>query len=128
MSSELCPFATPLAEEKLLKRLLKLVTKCKKNFLGSSEKKIKRGVKEVVKAIRKGVKGIVVLAADVSPIDVLTHIPVLCEEAKCKFVFVPSRHELGLACNTKRATCCVMILPSKDSESGELYEKCIKSI
>ena len=37
---------------------------------------VKRGVKEVGKAIRKNLKGLVVFAADVSPVDVLSHIPV----------------------------------------------------
>lgn len=43
------------------------------------EKKLRRGVKDVVKTIRKGAKGICVIAADVSPVDVISHIPILCE-------------------------------------------------
>ena len=39
---------------------------------------LKRGVKDVVKAIKKGVKGICIIAADVSPVDVISHIPILC--------------------------------------------------
>ena len=44
-------------------------------------KQICRGVKEVAKAIRKGAKGVVIIAGDISPIDVITHVPVMCEEA-----------------------------------------------
>ncbi len=43
--------ANPLADEKLTKRVLKL---CKK---ASKRKAIRRGVKEVVKALRKKAKG-----------------------------------------------------------------------
>jgi H/ACA ribonucleoprotein complex subunit 2 len=43
--------AHPLADEKLCKKVLKLSKKAAKR------KQIKRGVKEVVKAIRKNVKG-----------------------------------------------------------------------
>lgn len=43
--------AKPLASPKLQKRLFKLTKKA------SKDKHLKRGVKEVVKAIRKGVKG-----------------------------------------------------------------------
>ncbi len=53
-------------------KLLKLVRHVNK------EKKLKRGVKDVVKSIRKGSKGLCVIAADVSPVDVISHIPVLC--------------------------------------------------
>lgn len=43
--------AKPLADEKLCKKVLKL---CKK---AAKRKQLKRGVKEVVKAIRKNTKG-----------------------------------------------------------------------
>lgn len=43
--------AKPLADEKLCKKVLKLSKKAAKR------KQLKRGVKEVVKAIRKNVKG-----------------------------------------------------------------------
>ena len=37
---------------------------------------MKRGVKEVGKSIRKGFHGICILAADVSPVDVISHLPI----------------------------------------------------
>ena len=52
---------------------------------------MRRGVKDVVKAIKKGSSGIVILAADVSPVDVISHIPVLCEDARIPYVYVRSR-------------------------------------
>ncbi len=54
-------------------------------------KSVKRGVKEVGKAIRKNLKGLVVFAADVSPVDVLSHIPVQCERKKIPYIFIRSR-------------------------------------
>jgi H/ACA ribonucleoprotein complex subunit 2 len=61
------------------------------------EKNLKRGVKDVVKAIKKGAKGIVILAADVTPADVISHIPVLCEDNGIPYIFIRSRMELGVA-------------------------------
>lgn len=55
LEDALAPIAKPLASGKLLKRLHKLVSKATK------EKQIKRGVKEAVKAIRKGAKGYIML-------------------------------------------------------------------
>jgi H/ACA ribonucleoprotein complex subunit 2 len=114
------PIATPLANKKLQKKLFKLVSKSTK------AKSVKRGVKEAVKAIKKGQKGLVVLAGDISPIDVLSHIPVLCEESNIPYVFVRSKNELGTAAGTKRSTCCIQVLPpSKDDKKiKELFKFC----
>ncbi|KAJ1826269.1 snoRNA-binding protein, partial [Coemansia sp. RSA 2703] len=71
---QLAPIAHPLADKKLTKKALKTVKKAAKH------RHIKRGVKEVVKSLRKGEKGLVILAGNISPVDVLSHIPVLCED------------------------------------------------
>lgn len=55
--------------------------------------------------------GIVVLAADISPMDVISHIPVLCEDHNIPYVFLTSRAELGAAGATKRPTSVVMLTP-----------------
>lgn len=68
------PIANPLSNDTLRNKILKLVRHLNR------DKKLRRGVKDVVKAIRKGAKGICVIAADVSPVDVISHIPVLCED------------------------------------------------
>ncbi|RKF64660.1 H/ACA ribonucleoprotein complex subunit 2 [Erysiphe neolycopersici] len=115
----LVPFANPLADEKVTKKVLKSVKKA------SKVKTLKRGVKEVVKALRKSPQGVgntsgpgvVVLAADISPMDVISHIPVLCEEHNVPYIFVKSRAELGSAGNTKRPTSVVMISETRVSGS-----------
>ena len=66
------PIANPLANDSLRDKVLKLTRHLNR------EKSLRRGVKDVVKAIKKGARGIVILAADVSPVDVISHIPVLC--------------------------------------------------
>ena len=55
---------------------------------------------------------LVVMAADISPMDVLTHIPLLAEEANCPYIFVTSKELLGQASSTKRPTSCVMVCPN----------------
>ncbi|KAJ2843840.1 snoRNA-binding protein [Coemansia brasiliensis] len=121
----LAPIAHPLADKKLAKKTLKTVKKAVKH------RHVKRGVKEVVKGLRKGDKGLVVLAGNISPIDVLSHIPVLCEDNHVPYVFVPSKEELGGSCSTKRPTCCLMVVPGGKGANGsahedykELYEEC----
>lgn len=57
-----------------------------------------------------------VIAGDISPMDVISHIPVLCEDHNVPFIFVTSRAELGAAAKTKRPTSVVMIMEKRDSK------------
>lgn len=68
--------------------------------------------------------GIVVLAADISPMDVISHIPVLCEDHGIPYIYVPSRAELGAAGSTKRPTSIVMVSPKagKGAEAADEWE------
>lgn len=125
------PFAKPLAPKKLNKKVLKTIKKA------SKAKHVKRGVKEVVKALRKGEKGLVVIAGDISPADVISHIPVLCEDSSVPFVFVPSKEDLGSAGATKRPTSVVFIVPggsknkksdAKAEEYRESFDEVVKEI
>ncbi len=70
------PIAVPLAGKKLSKKLFKTVKRA------SKARQLKRGVKEVVKSLRKGEKGLLLLAANITPVDVVSHLPVLAEETK----------------------------------------------
>ncbi|KAF5835597.1 nucleolar protein [Dunaliella salina] len=98
--------ANPLAKEKLCKKILKL---CKK---ASQRKQTKRGVKEVVKALQKKQRGICILAGDISPIDVLSHVPIVCEDHQIPYIYIPSKQELGAAALSKRPTSCMLLLPN----------------
>jgi H/ACA ribonucleoprotein complex subunit 2 len=52
---------------------------------------------------------IVIIAADISPMDVISHIPVLCEDHSIPYIYIKSRAQLGEASATKRPTSVVMI-------------------
>ncbi|EXB76382.1 H/ACA ribonucleoprotein complex subunit 2-like protein [Morus notabilis] len=115
----LAPIAKPLAGKKLSKRTLKLVRKA------AEHKCLKRGVKEVVKGIKRGDKGLCVIAGNISPIDVITHVPVLCEENDVPYVYITSKEDLANAGATKRPTCCVLVMtkPAKGDMPAEEQEK-----
>ena len=108
------PISQPLADKKHTKKLHKLVKKA------SGAKALRRGVKEVVKGLRKGLKGVCVIAGDISPIDVISHLPVFCEESAVPYVYVPSKEELGTASCTKRPTSIVLVSCKADSEHKEV--------
>lgn len=73
--------------------------------------------------------------------DVISHIPVLCEDHGIPYVFVSSRAELGASAATKRPTSVVMVVPQptgknrKNEESGadkedfgKVYEELVKNV
>uniref|UniRef100_A0A2P2MSN2 H/ACA ribonucleoprotein complex subunit 2 n=2 Tax=Rhizophora mucronata TaxID=61149 RepID=A0A2P2MSN2_RHIMU len=115
----LSPIAKPLAGKKLSKKTFKLVRRA------AERKCLKRGVKEVVKSIRRGQKGLCIIAGNISPIDVITHLPILCEENDIPYVYVPSKEDLASAGATKRPTCCVLVLtkPTKGELEAEEQDK-----
>ena len=82
-----------------------------------------------------------VFAADITPIDIISHLPVMSEDAGIPYVFVTSKEELGHASATKRPTSCVMVCPDakkrpktkeaendKDDDYRELYDECCKEV
>lgn len=119
------PIATPLANDTLRSKILKLARHLNR------EKNLRRGVKDVVKSIKKGAKGVVIIAADVTPVDVISHIPVLCEDRGIPYIFVRSRMELGVAAETKKPTSVILMQPTKTESLAEkfnkLHEKILKN-
>jgi len=126
VAGALVKFAVPLADEKNTKKIVKIIRKAAK------QNALKRGVKEVVKTLRKSPPaslsnrsfvGVVIIAGDISPEDVISHIPVLCEDHNAPYIFVPSRAELVAAAKTKRPTSVVMIMETgvkkRDAKNGE---------
>jgi H/ACA ribonucleoprotein complex subunit 2 len=109
------PIANPMASEKMDRKLLQLTRKL------VEPKCLKRGVKECVKHIRKGNPGLCLLAADVSPVDVYSHIPVLCEENGVPYIFVRSQLELGQATASNNPTSVAVLVSPEDSP--DLKEK-----
>ena len=128
-----CPISTPFAADKpkLTKKIYSLIYK---NVTADKKRGIVKGIKEVTKCVRKATekkdkdikKSLIVLGADVSPYDVVSHLPVMLEEAGVPYVWVPSRKDLGAATNCKRATSVVLLKPREETE--ESLAKCLKAV
>ena len=116
------PIANPLADPKLTKKVLKTVK------AAAEKKMIRRGVKEVVKALKKGEKGLCVIAGDISPIDVIAHVPIFCEELNVPYVYVPSKEDLGTASQTKRPTSIVLMSCKADADYKDTYDEAVKEV
>ena len=120
-----CPIAQPITSDKpkMTKKVYSLI---KKAVSINKKKGIVKGIKDVTKAIRKGQKGIVVIGADISPYDVISHLPVNLEENKIPYVWVPSRQDLGTSTQSKRATSVVLLKPNAEFQSS--YDKIVAAI
>lgn len=99
VSAYVSPIAKPMAGRKLQKKLFKLMGKAAK-----TKGSLRRGIKEVVLALRKDEKGVCLIAGDVYPVDVVAHLPLLCEEAEVPYCYVSRKADLGAAGLTKRPT------------------------
>jgi large subunit ribosomal protein L7Ae len=58
---------------------------------------IRKGTNETTKAIERAQAKLVVIAEDVEPPEVVAHLPLLCEERKIPYVFVPTKEKIGVA-------------------------------
>ncbi|KAM7283978.1 H/ACA ribonucleoprotein complex subunit 2-like protein [Ixodes scapularis] len=113
--------AHPMASKKFTKKLFKLVKKASKH-----KGYVLNGLKEVQSKIRKGQTGLVILAGDVSPIDIFSHIPGICEEKGLPYIFTPSRRDMATAMGMKRPLIILMIKEHADYK--ELMDECSEVI
>ena len=56
---------------------------------------VRKGTNETTKAIERGQAKLVIIAEDVEPPEVVAHLPLLCEERKIPYIFVPSKEKIG---------------------------------
>jgi len=78
---------------------------------------IGKGANEATKHVERGQAKIVVMAEDVSPEEILAHMPILCEEKKIPYTYVPSKEELGVAAGLGVPTTAIAIItPGKDKD------------
>ncbi|GFS28386.1 hypothetical protein TNIN_320551 [Trichonephila inaurata madagascariensis] len=110
--------AKPIATKKVAKKIYKLIKKAAEHK--DQKTLMRQGLKNVQSSIRKGEKGLLFIAGNVTPIDVICHIPGVCEEKNIDYIYTPSRDDLGLAMGAKRS--CLMILIKENPDYKELYD------
>ncbi|MBN2603940.1 MAG: 50S ribosomal protein L7ae [Candidatus Thermoplasmatota archaeon] len=91
--------------------------------------KLSKGANEATKQVERGQAKIVVLAEDVTPEEILAHMPLLCEEKNIPYTYVPSKQELGVSAGLHVGTSAVAILNvGKDKSSVETLIKKVEEI
>ena len=78
--------------------------------------KVDKGTNEVTKAIELGVAKLVVYAADVTPKEIVAHLPVLCKEKNILCVEVDSKQKLGVAVGIPVSTAAVAVIQAGEAD------------
>ena len=68
------------------------------------------------KALNRGDADLVILAADTDPLEIVLHLPLLCEDMNVTYVYVPMQSDLGRACGVSRTIVAAVILRHPDSQ------------
>ncbi len=79
--------------------------------------KIKKGTNETTKACERGIAKLVVIAEDVDPPEIVAHLPILCDEKKIPYVYVPSKKRLGEAAGIEVQAASVAIIDPGEAQA-----------
>jgi U4/U6 small nuclear ribonucleoprotein SNU13 len=109
-SSGVSPKAFPLADPQLTQSILDLVQQA------NNYKQLRKGANEATKALNRGIAEFVVLAGDTEPIEILLHIPLLCEDKNVPYIFVSSKKALGRACGISRPVIAAVVTTNVGSQ------------
>ncbi|KAJ3492142.1 hypothetical protein NLI96_g223 [Meripilus lineatus] len=121
--------AWPLADAQLNDQILDLVEKA------TQYKQLKKGANEgtililsdrakteyhlifsATKTLNRGIAEVIILTADTEPLEILLHLPLLCEEKNVPYVFVASKAALGRACGVSRPVIAASITTNENKE------------
>ena len=107
----------PKADKALQKEIFSLITKA------SQLKQIKKGANEATKTLNRGISDLIIIAADAKPLEIVLHLPLLCEDKNVPYVFVESQKLLGRSCGVSRPVIAVSILNKTPENLKKTVEK-----
>jgi len=110
MAESVNPKAYPLADPQLTTAILDLVQQA------NNYKQLKKGANEATKSLNRSICEFIVMAADAEPIEILLHLPLLCEDKNVPYVFISSKKALGRACGVSRAIIACAITSNEGSQ------------
>ena len=76
---------------------------------------VRKGTNEATKAVERAQAKLVVIAEDVDPPEVIAHLPMLCDERKIPYVFVPSKEKIGSSIGIDVPSAAASILKEGDA-------------
>ncbi|MBS7639528.1 MAG: 50S ribosomal protein L7Ae [Candidatus Bathyarchaeia archaeon] len=94
--------------------------------IASRTGKVRRGTNETTKAVERGLAKLVVIAEDVDPPEVVAHLPLLCDERKIPYTYVPSKAKLGSAAGIEVSAASVCII--EPGEAADLIKEIVSRV
>ena len=79
--------------------------------------RIKKGTNETTKAVERGNASLVFVAEDVSPEEIVMHLPELADEKGISCVFVDTQDDIGHACGLDVGSAAAAITDAGEAES-----------
>ncbi|XP_074648383.1 NHP2-like protein 1 [Tubulanus polymorphus] len=122
MTDEVNPKAYPLADGTLTGTIINIITQA------ANYKQIKKGANEATKSLNRGNAEFIVMAADAEPLEILLHLPLLCEDKNVPYVFIKSKTALGRACGVKRSVIACSVTIHEGSQLKPQIQEIQKSI
>ncbi|XP_050019558.1 NHP2-like protein 1 [Alexandromys fortis] len=116
------PKAYPLADAHLTKKLLDLVQQ------SCNYKQLRKGANEATKTLNRGISEFIVMAADTEPLEIILHLPLLCEDKNVPYVFVCSKQALGRACGVSRPVIACSVTIKEGSQLKQQIQSTQQSI
>eukprot|EP00916_Digyalum_oweni_P026876 GHVL01044129.1.p1 GENE.GHVL01044129.1~~GHVL01044129.1.p1 ORF type:complete len:130 (+),score=24.03 GHVL01044129.1:65-454(+) len=107
------PKAYPLSSPELSSKILDLIQQAQKY------KQLRKGANETTKSLNRGIAELVVLAADAEPLEILLHLPLVCEDKNVPYIFVRSKTQMGRACGVSRPVIACSVTAKEGSQMGE---------
>ncbi|GAA0655343.1 50S ribosomal protein L7Ae [Salarchaeum japonicum] len=77
---------------------------------------VKKGTNETTKSIERGNADLVFVAEDVSPEEIVLHIPELADEKGIPYVFVDTQDELGNAAGLEVGSAAAAVVDAGDAD------------
>ena len=100
-----------MSEKELIERTYQAIESAK------ASGKIRKGINEVTKIVEKGDAKLVAYASDISPPEIVMHLPLLCKEKGIPCVKVGSKEELGASAGLTVPTSAVAVLNEGDAKA-----------
>jgi ribosomal protein eL8 len=88
-----------------------------------SSGKIRKGTNETTKSVERNEAKFVAIAADVNPVEIVMHIPMLCDEKKIPYAWVPTKADLGAAAGLPVGTSAIAV-----ANAGEASKKLMQIV
>ncbi|MCW4035974.1 MAG: 50S ribosomal protein L7Ae [Candidatus Bathyarchaeota archaeon] len=88
--------------------------------------KIRKGTNEATKSIERGRAKLVLIAENVEPPEIVAHLPLLCDERRAPYVYVPEKQRLGQAAGLMVSSAAAAI--EEPGEASDLVNEIVAKL